>query len=81
MTWTTDKPTAPGWYWVWTPDFPCRGEVCATKVERNKNGSVLSAWVSFMDYDEPVSVIGRDEWIGAQWLGPIEAPAAPGVSR
>ena len=78
MTWTTDKPTAPGWYWVWTPEFPCRGEPCSVLV--HQAGANLMAWVPFMDYDEALSSID-DEWIGALWQGPIEAPAAPGVPR
>lgn len=29
MTWTTDKPTAPGWYWVAWPDGWKPGEILA----------------------------------------------------
>lgn len=74
LAWTTDRPTAPGLYWVWQPadQFPCRGSVCAVEVERDYRG--LQAWVPFMDYADPVD---GDDWRDSLWMGPIVKPEPP----
>lgn len=75
-TWTKDRPTAPGLYWVWQPQavWPCRGKVYAVEVAMEGGIPLLSAWVPFMDYSEHLS---DDTWDGAMWAGPITKPEPP----
>lgn len=79
MTWTANKPTAPGWYWVWTPDeqAPCHGDVKMVEVEAEVwRDGLLVVWFPHSECPERL-----DEWPAALWQGPIEAPAAPEASR
>lgn len=84
MTWTADKPTAPGCYWVWQDEdkWPCRGVVRCVNVEKYDGGrGKLGAWVPGMDFAAPFEGAGSTTWDHSLWQGPIEAPAAPGVNR
>jgi hypothetical protein len=82
-TWTKDKPTAPGHFWVWQPTdvWPCRGqvhlvEVTATPVGPRPGGvPTLRAWVPYMDYEDPLTA---DTWDGAMWSAePVPLPEPP----
>jgi hypothetical protein len=90
MEWTDERPTKPGWYWVWQPpeQWPCKGEAYAVKVEWDatfgwrKGGPAsapgqMVAWVPCMEYADPID---SDTWEHARWLGLIEPPAPPETS-
>lgn len=71
MQWTTDKPTRPGWYWVYVPRLKT---VFCMETE------IIPAcdWIQFVyhvdGYDwesdfEPTDV--------SHWVGPLELPKPP----
>lgn len=81
--WTKDKPTVPGWWWVWQPErvFPCYGESYCVLVEPRRypdhppeEPQPLVAWVPKMDYADPLDL---NTWDDALWMGPIQQPEAP----
>lgn len=65
MTWTSEQPTAQGWYWV--------------KVKRRKTPCIIffSKQMSTLD-DFTIRLYPYDRWVHAvhisHWAGPIEAP-------
>ena len=73
MTWTTDKPTVPGWYW-WRrlnrPDWPVVASKIVLVIDRDGGLYQLSVgWHEIRDwYFEcsewagPIPVQGGDEW-------------------
>lgn len=79
MTWTANKPTSPGVYWVWMPHWskPGAGD---TEIAEVTEGGGDTLWVERMGRKQE-EVLTDERWAGCMWLGPIEAPAAPGVSQ
>ena len=61
VTWTTEKPTMPGWYWYWTGEQgkdPCMARVFAF------GGHMNAVWSD-----------GRSEYVismSGEWMGPLE---------
>lgn len=69
LTWTTDKPTKPGWYWLKWPDDDDTGKnITLTKV-RFEFGK-LEVYTIGNDEVDPLSEFG-DSY---QWAGPLEPP-------
>ncbi len=78
MTWTTDKPTQPGWYWVrnlssellpWTP----AQLVHITKSEEDQ-GSFIT-YVGAYYGDETDEELSEDmDGVSGEWAGPLEPP-------
>lgn len=60
LRWTTEKPTAPGWWWTRMPDFPPQ-----ILEVREVAGGLM---VVYGDYLSPV------EKEPGEWAGPIEPP-------
>ena len=67
MTWTTNKPTVPGWYWWRRPKF---------------KAVVVEVWEQRMDYFVFESVRDQDDYpmaVGSayddtEWCGPLTPP-------
>jgi len=67
LTWTSEKPTRPGWYWYRVQVHP--EHIGITQV-------VLIE--QYRDWELLMSVIGTDERLpipNGQWAGPLEPPA------
>ena len=60
MTWTTEKPTAAGWYWMRAPK--CGWRDCVVWVDKDEDGF-------YIDVGDCDSEYVMD--IEAEWLGPI----------
>jgi hypothetical protein len=80
MTWTTEFPTKPGWYWVKNclirgdNPFPKKGPEVARVIPSPQSRDDLQ-YISFMDYGIPRrNSFVRDEIVSAEWYGPIEPP-------
>lgn len=65
MTWSTDKPTKPGFYWYRTHD--CETEIM--KVTGNRNDRL---WAQSTDdgFDGALPV----KHLHGEWFGPLEIP-------
>lgn len=70
------QPDAPGFWWVWTKNWPCCGAWYPVEVVADNTPCGFSAQVPAMDFADE---LGADTWDGALWEGPIEAPALPTV--
>jgi hypothetical protein len=62
MTWTTQKPTRPGWYWY--RDLPFRTEFVVNVCEL-VTGELFASADGFDQYVERLS---------GEWAGPLEVP-------
>lgn len=63
MTWTTDKPTVPGYYWYKaTEQGPAICDVSNTRV----------FWAG-LDESDSIDLVCKAE--GSQWAGPLQPPA------
>lgn len=69
LTWTTEAPTEPGWYWA----KPAVG--AADIVEVSRKGGAMSV-VFYSAFSPPDNVYVDD--IDCQWAGPIEPPEVGG---
>jgi hypothetical protein len=71
--WNPNRPTEPGWYWLWQPGpgYPQRGKPNAVLVERESRG--LRVWVPCMDFNDAVE---DAEWDDALWM-PLTPPEPP----
>lgn len=73
MNWTSERPTARGWYWYQEP-------MCdASIVEVYEEGGAL--FVRWCDWFKPLDIAATDgntveamTFGGVEWAGPIEAP-------
>jgi len=64
MTWTTEKPTMPGWYW-------CRDKVSIWLVlVVNDGGELLARWVYGYDGNGSRYI----SQMNCDWAGPLEPP-------
>lgn len=77
MTWTSQYPTQPGYYWIrnWTmdvyPDKPEWNEQMAGPDIGEVNADLEWLWPgSESDY-------GKGDFLSAEWLGPISPPQQP----
>lgn len=72
LTWTTDKPTQPGVYWV--DGYVIGADAVIIEIRRNAPGlpAGLYAWLPGLDDGEYVSEID-----GCKWSGPLTPPSAP----
>lgn len=67
MTWTTDKPTVPGYYW-----YKCAAhEAIVVQV----CGFSASLVVCLFMLDEWIQLDSYQRRTGSQWAGPLEPPA------
>jgi hypothetical protein len=69
LTWTSEKPTKPGWYW-WR-----RGH--ADPARLIYHGAEWDRIVDFAGLDEPVTFISG-HLIEGEWAGPLEPPDVSG---
>jgi hypothetical protein len=72
--WTKNKPTSPGFYWIWQPETMLGKVARINMVEVQDSYRGLIAWVPYMDYTDPLSY---DTWDDAVWMGPVVLPKAP----
>ena len=63
LSWTTDKPTMPGWYW-WREVDSKDGFIVQVDIE----GETVSSSGTADD-------ASLDEMVGGEWAGPLEPPA------
>jgi hypothetical protein len=63
MTWTTDKPTEPGWYWLRHVHISAEIGFCYQAKKR--------WWVATAYRDHPLEM---SYFMGFQWSGPIPEP-------
>jgi len=67
LTWTTEKPTQPGW-WLRSGDTPdSQGEAQIVAV-RERFGGELHVDYAGSDVSEEV------QYVGGEWVGPLEPP-------
>jgi hypothetical protein len=63
ITWTTEKPTQSGWYWLREPALPLKGAIVQVDVEADtvySSGTTADASLNQM--------------FGGEWFGPLEMP-------
>lgn len=78
MQWTTDKPTNPGWYWVWY-------DVNKDSDGMYPNGLIDMVKVDFWPDDNGIRILQfntiDDGWWPVEtmdyWIGPLPEPKAP----
>lgn len=62
LTWTSTKPTTPGWYW-WR-DAEENGPVIVQVFQPDKDAPLFVEHIGWLD----------DEIMGGDWAGPLEPP-------
>ena len=60
MSWTTEKPTMPGWYWHKGPFF----EPMIFLLDKDETGAMFLLEGGCWEFDE----------LDGQWAGPLEPP-------
>ena len=69
LTWTTQRPTVPGWYWLdW---FEVKPQVVLVTIRPSDSYSTV--WFNGTEISETVEVIHKD-WESTRWAGPIPEP-------
>jgi hypothetical protein len=63
ITWTTEKPTQSGWYWLRESALPLMGVIVQVDVEAD------TVYSSGTDADASL-----DQMVGGEWFGPLEMP-------
>ena len=67
--WSTDWPTAPGWYWFWDPSFPDTVEPGQMRLAGGAN--------QYLFYVRASEIIYERDFPGCHWHVMEKPPAAP----
>ncbi len=70
MTWTTEKPTTPGWYWWHIDAVPA----CIAHIYQIEDGHWMAASTEWEGLYEPHVYPLDSVSINARWYGPMERP-------
>ena len=79
ITWTTDKPTVPGWYWYrYYSSLTCMPKVAITVMGKVETGcdyqSYTFTWLTGVDYEVEAKNVTE---LSGEWAGPIPEPEEP----
>ena len=76
LTWTTEKPRRPGWYWMLDPTDP--GLPTIVQIEHDWEHRRLVALVPASLYPRLPSAVIDPQDVNAFWAGPLAIPSVAG---